>query len=123
MTMLRCVRIVSDRSPEEVMVDGTLKGLKDAIWLTEADDINGFPVRINGIVYILYHDDYGRLKDLPTTVIDPDGRPYLVGPVLVAKFDGFDAEESMTDADVSDVFGRVFVSANGSWKLYLEAGA
>lgn len=123
MTMLRCVRIASDLDPEPVMVEDSLKGFKDAILLTENDDLGGALVRIRGVAYILYHDDRGRLKHLPGTVIDPFGRFFLVGPVLVAKFDGVDGEESMTEADVSDVLDRVFQFPDGSWKLLLEAGA
>lgn len=120
---LRCVRITSESSPEDITVENSLKGFKDAIWLTEDDDIHGVLVRICGVIYILYHDDCGRLKQLPTTVIDPFGRSYIVGPVLVAKFDGCDAEVSMTDADVLNVLDRVFQFPDGSRRLLMEAGA
>lgn len=123
MTMLRCVRIVGDRPPEDVMVEDSLKGFKDAIWLTEDDDIHGVMARIGGVVFILYHDDRGRLKGLPATVIDPFGRSYLVGPVLVAKFDGVDGEVSMTEADVAAVMDRIVCFSDGTRYLYLEAGA
>lgn len=122
-TMLRCVRIVSDRGPEEVMVEDSLNGFKKAIWLAEDDCIHGTPTRIGGVVYVLYHDDSGRLKELPTTVIDPFGRSFIVGPVLVAKHDGCDGETSMTDADVDAVLGRVVTFSNGRRFLLMEAGA
>lgn len=124
MTMLRCVRITGDREPEDVMVEDSLKGFKGAIGLTEDDDLGGVLVRIRDVAYILYHDDRGRLKELAATVLDPFGRPYLVGPVLVTKFDGVDGEVSMTEADVSSIMGRTFaVPAKGIWGILLEAGA
>lgn len=120
---LRCVRICSDRDPEEVMVEDSVKGFKDAIWLTKDDYMHGILTRIGGVVYVLYHDDEGRLKELPSTVIDPFGRSFIVGPVLVAKHDGHDGEESMTDADVAAVLGRVVAFSNGRRYLLMEAGA
>ncbi len=41
---LRCVRIVSDRDPEEVMVEDSQEGFKRAIWLAEDDYIHGTPI-------------------------------------------------------------------------------
>lgn len=72
---------------------------------------------------MLYHDDSGRLKELPSTVIDPFGRSFIVGPVLVAKHDGCDGEVSMTDADVAAVMDRIVCFSDGSRYLFLEAGA
>lgn len=119
------VLLVNENGASFIEIDNTNDAINKALgW----DDAWNTPtMSINGERYIIICSDTGKLRKEPVSAISMDNlihpkstlrEPFVVGAIIVTKFDGIDDLASLNDHDVELLTERLFKHENHSTMFY-----
>ena len=107
--------------PNEAKVlesNGALK-LEDLHELIETDVIDIIERRIGGNVYQIIVDDEGKLKPNQATARALDAEEFLVGNLLVTRYDSEGEEVGLEDEDIVNVNAHIFKMKNPDYAFLI----
>ena len=104
-------------TPNEAKVlesKGALK-LEDLHELIETDVIDIITRKIGGNVYQIIVDDEGKLKPNQATARALDAEEWLVGNLIVTRYDSDGEEEGLEDEDIVNVWAHIIKTKNPNY--------
>lgn len=119
--------LINEQGAQFIEVENTNEGINEALgW----DDAWNTPtIRVRGHEYILICSDLGKIKHEKVSalsynnLIEPKEtlkEPFMVGAILISKFDGTDDLEALNDNDVEILKSRLYTHKKTYLKDYYK---